>query len=653
MKRVFTILLILPFIAFAQPPEPDSPFIGISHAENDEPPGISIQSVVRKSPAEIAGLRDGDVIIAIDGVGISSREGLTDFLGTHSPGDLLEISVERCGKEERISLILGRRADFQGSMRKGNRTDFPESADGLMPEWRSDSLSGLLMDMVESEGFRSEYEKLAGAFRREMAAYRGYYTLDAVALILLEPAACPAAAGRISSELNLRGGDPVTLAASAGRVLDLDSIPEPEYYPPSSIDALLTAVQSSNAYLDSAFGGLGPDEMEHIADYAPFLLNRFSESVYLDGDSDEDMVDGYLELIDYTKKIRHEYFPGAALSLLTLDDPIELAKLAEMEPGYGADVDRDILLDTMVTVTYADSAGKRIPILGRLLVTGTAGGTYSEEAAIWIDLGGDDTYFGHCGGTPYILYDNYRHRYSGGRSSVHIDLGGNDSYLRNTPGALGGGLCGAGLLLDLSGDDTYSGALLCQGAAFCGSGMLIDRGGSDTYLSGECSQGFATWGVGLLYDTDGDDLYSGSRYVQGVGATKGLGLLVDHSGNDRYTAAFKYPNNYGNAASWEGWSQGVGVGFRSLAAGGIGILCDRAGDDRYEAGNFSQACGYFFGMGMLEDFAGDDRYIGNRYTQGAGAHQAAAFFRDFAGNDSYLGRDACNQGGTWDILISS
>jgi len=383
-----------------------------------------------------------------------------------------------------------------------------------------------------------------------------------------------------------------------------------------------------------------------------FLLGNFAETGYLHTESDEELLDGYYELLKSTKKIDYAMLIKAGQLLSNIHNSSILELLRDIKPAEGADPSRDILIDKFVTLGYRDSADVKIPLKGRFIVSGGEGMTYPEEAAIWIDLGGDDTYFGFCGGTPYTIYKNYRHRFGAGRSGLHIDLGGNDTYIRNTEGAIGAGFCGAGCLIDLDGDDRYSGYRLCQGAAFCGTGMLIDMSGSDIYTSQEESQGFAVFGAGLLYDAAGNDLYSGTRFVQGVGVTKGIGLLVDNSGDDRYVGTFKTPNGYGVENTWDGWSQGVGVGFRSVATGGIGLICDRAGNDRYEAGNFSQACGYFFGMGIFQDFDGNDLVIGNRYCQGSGAHQAASLFRDHRGNDRYIGHEATNQAGVWDITAA-
>lgn len=645
MKYILILPVILSAIVYA-----DGSFVGIGTQTNEEPVGIQITQVVRNSPAEISGIEVGDVITEIDGETIPNREALNAFLDTRSPGDLLKVTIDRCGRTKKLPLILANRESFQGSMKKGGREDFPLSADEVMPGWRGDSTVSFVLDEMENNGLNEEYDRLAEAFRAELESYKGYFTLDAVALPMLEPVSACVSAERVIRDLSARGGDPVNIWAGMPFALDVDTVAIPLRPEPGTLDGIVETVRRANAQIDSAFANLTDDQLEKIADIGPYLFDILQKTVYIDNDPDEELAELYLEMVDVAKAIEYRNLLACGLLLAGLFQPSELERLREIQPG--ADSSRDILLDAMVVVAYNDSADSKVPILGRMIVTGTADGVYDEQAAIWIDLGGDDIYRGFCGGTPYVIKNGDEHVFAQGRIGVHIDLEGDDTYIRNTPGAIGGGFCGGGCLIDLDGDDRYYGDKLCQGAAYFGTGTLIDLRGNDLYLAQENSQGFGVFGAGLLYDATGNDVYHGARYVQGVGMTKGVGILADHEGNDSYTASFKSPSGYGNEDTWDGWSQGVGMGFRRLSAGGIGLLIDRNGDDRYKAGNFSQACGYFFGLGILDDGGGDDVFEGNRYVQGSGAHQAVGYFRNHAGNDTYSGKEATNQAGTWDITTA-
>jgi putative serine protease PepD len=58
-------------------------------------------------PGDRAGIEAGDVITEVDGARIHSGEELIVKTRAHRPGDRLELTLERDGKERKISLVLG------------------------------------------------------------------------------------------------------------------------------------------------------------------------------------------------------------------------------------------------------------------------------------------------------------------------------------------------------------------------------------------------------------------------------------------------------------------------------------------------------------------------------------------------------------------
>ena len=74
----------------------------------DSPDG-SQPGVVPDGPADKAGLREGDVITAIDGTRIETRTPLEDLLAQHAPGDTITLEVVRDGRTVTVSLTLGTR----------------------------------------------------------------------------------------------------------------------------------------------------------------------------------------------------------------------------------------------------------------------------------------------------------------------------------------------------------------------------------------------------------------------------------------------------------------------------------------------------------------------------------------------------------------
>ncbi|MFD8301150.1 trypsin-like peptidase domain-containing protein [Streptomyces sp. NPDC059690] len=64
-------------------------------------------AVTTGGPGDKAGIEPGDVITAVDGQRVHSGEELIVKIRAHRPGDRLELTLRRDGKEKRISLVLG------------------------------------------------------------------------------------------------------------------------------------------------------------------------------------------------------------------------------------------------------------------------------------------------------------------------------------------------------------------------------------------------------------------------------------------------------------------------------------------------------------------------------------------------------------------
>ncbi len=641
-------LLVTMFLTLSTTIALAQPYLGVGHAWSDDPAGIRLTRIVPRSPAMIGGLKSGDIIIAINSDTLKAASDLGRLLDRHHPGKRVTLLIHRSGENELLPLILGNRDDYTSIMRQGERATFPDSTTILFPDLKADQVEQMIVNTVNEFRLQPAYERLRRAFQIEMETYQGFHTLEATAAVLLEPRRV----GAIGQKLLKDSGGIAGQTAStvfAGMFNCLNATATDDRFPSGdSLHDLIELLQQTNRAIEVAFADLTAAETGALANWFDPLLESFITTFYLHWEDDLELVTGFESLIASTHRINYDALAQAAQLLSKIDNPAGLELLEqELRQNYASrQVAGGILLDTLVTVAE-DADGN--PLSARLLIADDSDQIHSTTTALLLDLGGNDLYLNNAGGTPFTISNGDQHHFRQGRVGICIDFSGDDRYFCNGRASMGSGLAGTGLLLDLSGNDTYSGARLAQGSAFAGVGLLHDYSGDDIYLGQEAVQGTAFFGSGLLRDDNGNDDYSAALYSQGCGGARGCGLLLDITGDDHYLASHKHPNGYGNEATWSGWSQGVGVGFRQLAAGGLGMLCDRAGDDEYIAGNFSQGCGYFFGFGLFYDGRGNDRVTGNRYCQAALAHQAASCFFDEEGNDSYFGQEATNQGGTWDV----
>lgn len=63
-------------------------------------------AITSNSPAEKAGLKDKDIIIAVNGIKIGTSGSLTTLIGEYKPGDTVQLSILRSGKELALNVTL-------------------------------------------------------------------------------------------------------------------------------------------------------------------------------------------------------------------------------------------------------------------------------------------------------------------------------------------------------------------------------------------------------------------------------------------------------------------------------------------------------------------------------------------------------------------
>jgi S1-C subfamily serine protease len=91
---------------------PPAAFLGVAPAIGEtDLEGVSVSLVVKNSPAWKGGLREGDLITAVDGQAVRSWPALLSLLKTHRAGEQVSLQVVR-GKESRATnVMLGERSE--------------------------------------------------------------------------------------------------------------------------------------------------------------------------------------------------------------------------------------------------------------------------------------------------------------------------------------------------------------------------------------------------------------------------------------------------------------------------------------------------------------------------------------------------------------
>ncbi len=602
--------------------------------------GIRITEVVSGGPAHKAGLRNRDVILSIRGEAIDRFETLVRLIVSTEPGTGVPVVVRRGEKTLTFTVTIGHRRMALGPMIEGGRKRFPGNSE-IHPAWRGhrDPLRDLLIDLLEARGRSTLYTDLVSAFKRDEDLYQVFYKLDEVSYVRRAPLKLPLAARFLTDRIHEHAqrsfhGLASILQQAASALDESVSLPTRGPEAPASPREVLESLAFAKGLADRAFDKLSGGEREFLHHQSKRLFDKFKEHIYLNVRSSAVLYRDNLEAIRLSKKIDYgTLFLASAAAAQTVETilnvPPETWKTADL-PGRRAGGDSSFTGDVL-GVFDTDA--------GTVVIGGPGRTVYAADAALIVDLGGDDLYVNHAGAST-----------GQDRVSIVFDAEGNDTY-RSGSVCQGTGRTGVGFLVDMEGDDVYEAKDYAQGCGLFGVGLLYDHAGEDRYGAGEYHAGAGLFGIGILFDRRGDDRYAANLYSQGFGATKGFGLLLDKTGNDTYYASGKYPSSYGTHGVFRGMSQGFGIGFRQIASGGIGVLLDGFGNDHYVAGNFSQGGGYFLGYGILRDREGQDRYTGSRYCQGFGVHSAAGILMDDRGADRYRCEIAANQGSAWDLGV--
>jgi hypothetical protein len=98
VRRIGLMLCVVASTAVASPRASNPAFLGIQMYDAGGRGPCTIEGATRDGPAEAAGLRSNDRVIAVDGKPIANCSALLDEITAHAPGETVEVKVERLGR---------------------------------------------------------------------------------------------------------------------------------------------------------------------------------------------------------------------------------------------------------------------------------------------------------------------------------------------------------------------------------------------------------------------------------------------------------------------------------------------------------------------------------------------------------------------------
>ncbi len=137
----------------------------------EEPKGALVADVTRGDPADKAGIRAGDVILAINDMPVDNPSDLTRRIGAIAPGSRTDITLWRDGKTKNVNVTLGER-DIEGLAREPE----PEK----IPEAQEDELGLALRPPTQQEASSLGFETPRGLMVTSVASGSKAYRADVV-----------------------------------------------------------------------------------------------------------------------------------------------------------------------------------------------------------------------------------------------------------------------------------------------------------------------------------------------------------------------------------------------------------------------------------------------------------------------------------------
>lgn len=106
VRWVGLVILFVAAGATAAPRASNPAFLGIRMMDAGGRGPCMIEGATRDGPAEAAGLRSGDLVLAVDGKAIANCAALLDEITGHAPGDAVEVKVQRLGSPVTVKAQL-------------------------------------------------------------------------------------------------------------------------------------------------------------------------------------------------------------------------------------------------------------------------------------------------------------------------------------------------------------------------------------------------------------------------------------------------------------------------------------------------------------------------------------------------------------------
>ncbi|HET6459537.1 MAG TPA: DegQ family serine endoprotease [Syntrophales bacterium] len=133
-----------------------APSFGLKEAQ-----GAIVADVIKGSPAEKAGIKQGDVILTFDGKTVKSSNDLPWIVAETPVGKTVDVKLMRQGKEMDVKVTIVEMTEQRMALQAGkSKNVFGFTADNIKPEWRTQfdisARTGVVVIRVERDGLADD-----------------------------------------------------------------------------------------------------------------------------------------------------------------------------------------------------------------------------------------------------------------------------------------------------------------------------------------------------------------------------------------------------------------------------------------------------------------------------------------------------------------
>jgi thiol-disulfide isomerase/thioredoxin len=199
-------------------------WLGVAMEKAPAAEGVHVRHVLRGSPADKAGLKEGDLLRAIDGVKVASPEDVTRIVGSHEPGDAIVATLTRAQDALSLKIPLAIRPSADEMLRMDRVGAFAPAWVGVEPVGDAPASLSSLRGKVVVLDFWATWCGPCRLLAPKLSALQGRYGAQGLRVVGVTTDAAEKAA-LFAQRVNMRYPVAVDPKGETSRAYDVSALP--------------------------------------------------------------------------------------------------------------------------------------------------------------------------------------------------------------------------------------------------------------------------------------------------------------------------------------------------------------------------------------------------------------------------------------------